>query len=69
MAKKFSRLPEVKARYGVSASTIWRWETKGIFPKRKQLGSNVVGWDDDELDAHDKSLPVGIATTRTNAAA
>ena len=64
MAKQYSRLPVVTTRYGVSAPTIWRWEKAGIFPKRKRLGPNTVAWDNDELDAHDRLLPVGIATTK-----
>jgi prophage regulatory protein len=37
-------LPEVKAMTGLSASTIWRKEKKGTFPKRYIVDQKSVGW-------------------------
>ena len=41
--------PEVRRLTGVSRITRWRWEREGQFPKRLQLGTNVVGWREDEV--------------------
>jgi prophage regulatory protein len=32
-------------------STIWRWERLGLFPKRRKLGPNRVGWVEAEVEA------------------
>jgi prophage regulatory protein len=50
---RFVREPELLSRYGVSATTIWRWEKAGRFPRRVQLGPNCNGWLESELDAWD----------------
>ncbi len=34
---------------GKSDSTVWRWERAGLFPRRRQLGPNSVGWKQDEV--------------------
>ncbi|MVZ97933.1 AlpA family phage regulatory protein [Sphingorhabdus sp. IMCC26285] len=47
---RFLRLPEVLARVGVSYNTISRWEEQGIFPKRRHLGPNSVGWLEHEVN-------------------
>ena len=36
---------------GRADSTIWRWERAGIFPKRRQIGPNSVGWAMNEVDS------------------
>ncbi|MEI6209316.1 MAG: AlpA family phage regulatory protein [Desulfuromonadales bacterium] len=38
------------AKTGLAASTQWRLESKGLFPKRKQLTVGLVCWDEDEID-------------------
>ena len=48
---RFIRLPEVLARVGVSIMTIYRWEKKGLFPKRRRLGKNSVAWVEDEIES------------------
>ena len=45
------RQPEVIRRVGVHATTIFRWEQKGLFPRRVQLGPNSVGWREPEIAA------------------
>ena len=46
------RLPRVQALTGGwSASTIYRLERAGRFPKRVQLGPNSVGWRLAEINA------------------
>jgi prophage regulatory protein len=44
MKDRYIRKPELLKAVGLSASTIWRMEKKGLFPKRKKLSSNSVAW-------------------------
>lgn len=43
------RLPEVKARTGLSRSEVYRREAIGQFPKRVSLGARSVGWPSTEI--------------------
>lgn len=45
------RLPAVKARTGLSRSTIYDQIDKGLFPAQVQLGPMSVGWSEAEVDA------------------
>jgi prophage regulatory protein len=45
------RLPEVRARTGLSRSEIYRREALGQFPKRVLLGARSVGWPSDEVQS------------------
>jgi prophage regulatory protein len=45
------RLPALQARVPVAETTFWRWEQKGLFPRRVRLGPNTVGWYEDEVQA------------------
>jgi prophage regulatory protein len=47
---RFLRRPAVTARYGLPASTLYDWISKGLFPKPVRLGARSVGWSVDELD-------------------
>lgn len=49
MAQAIIRLPEVRARTGLSRSEIYRREAIGQFPKRVALGARSVGWVADEI--------------------
>jgi len=44
------RFPEVRARTGLSRSTIWRLQQRGKFPKHRQISSNAVAWLEHEVD-------------------
>lgn len=44
MAQAIYRLPEVRARTGLSRSEIYRREALGQFPGRVSLGARSVGW-------------------------
>jgi prophage regulatory protein len=44
------RLPEVKARTGLSRSTIYSYIAKGDFPKPVPLGMRAVGWVESEIE-------------------
>jgi len=45
------RLPIVKARTGLSRSTIYQRAADGTFPKPVNLGARAVGWLEAEIDA------------------
>jgi prophage regulatory protein len=43
-AESYLRLPQVKARTGLSRTTIHRLIKAGAFPPAKSLGVRAVGW-------------------------
>jgi prophage regulatory protein len=45
------RLPAVKARTGLSRSTIYLRVSEGSFPKPVSLGARAIGWIDSEIEA------------------
>lgn len=50
MMHRILRLPAVKARTGLSRSTIYLRVTVGNFPKPVPLGDRAVGWIEAEID-------------------
>ena len=44
------RLPEVRARVGLSRSTIYERVSHGRFPRPISLGGRAVGWVESEVD-------------------
>jgi prophage regulatory protein len=51
MADSILRLPAVKARTGLSRSTIYLRVSEGRFPPPVALGARAVGWLESELEA------------------
>jgi len=51
MAHTILRLPAVKARIGLSRSTIYLRIAEGTFPRPVSLGLRAVGWLESEIDA------------------
>ena len=51
MVTRILRLPTVKARTGLSRSTIYLRISKGHFPRPVSLGGRAVGWI--EAEVHD----------------
>jgi prophage regulatory protein len=51
MAKYVLRLPVVKARTGLSRSTIYLRIAEGTFPKPVSLGDRAVGWLESEIES------------------
>lgn len=49
MTHNILRLPAVKARTGLSRSTIYLRISEGNFPKPISLGGRAVGWIDAEV--------------------
>lgn len=50
MATTILRLPAVKARTGLSRSTIYLRVSEGRFPTPISLGGRAVGWIEDEVN-------------------
>ncbi|MEO8484388.1 MAG: AlpA family phage regulatory protein [Acidobacteriota bacterium] len=48
---RFLRFPAVRARTGLSRSTIWRLERAGRFPRHRRISTNAVAWVEDEVAA------------------
>jgi prophage regulatory protein len=46
---KLLRLREVIALTSLSRMSIYRYERAGNFPRRRRLGSNSVGWLDEDV--------------------
>jgi prophage regulatory protein len=50
MPQAILRLPAVKARTGLSRSTIYLRLAEGTFPKPIALGARAVGWLQSDID-------------------
>jgi prophage regulatory protein len=59
------RLPVVKARTGLSRSTIYARIREGTFPAPVNLGKRAVAWNCESIDAW---IAVQIKRSRSNAA-
>lgn len=57
MEMEYLRENQILAMIPVDRTTIWRWEKKGDFPKRRKLGSNTVGWLKSEVQQWMKDRP------------
>jgi prophage regulatory protein len=55
------RTADVVRLTGLSKTTLWRLERRGIFPSRIRLGLNSVGWRDEEVQRWIESRPRGRA--------
>lgn len=51
------RMPEFKARIGLSRTTIYFKVKDGSLPKPVTLGGNTIAWRESEVDAWMASLP------------
>lgn len=49
MTNTILRLPEVKARTGLSRSSIYLYVQKGLFPSPVSLGPRAVGWREQDV--------------------
>ena len=61
MADRILRDAELRERVGLGRTTIWRMERAGEFPRRRQIGGNIVGWLSSEVDEWIESRPVADA--------
>lgn len=46
---RFLRFPAVRARTGLSRTTIWRLERRGDFPRHRRISRNAVAWAEHEV--------------------
>ena len=51
MQDELLRWPTVHLIAGLSRTTAWRMERSGLFPARRQIGANSVGWLRSEINA------------------
>jgi prophage regulatory protein len=43
------RMPQVRMITGLSAATIYRYISLGLFPRQVELAPNAVGWASDNI--------------------
>ncbi len=55
---RFLRTNQLIEKIGLSRSTIWRLESQGKFPKRRQIGPGAVGWLEEEVEQWMLDRPV-----------
>ncbi len=53
--QQFYRLPQLKARLGVSGSSIWAWVKKGSFPPPIKLAENTTAWHISDIESWEKA--------------
>lgn len=53
------RLREVTNRTGLSGTTIWRLERKGLFPRRRRISPGRVGWLEQDIEDYLNACPEG----------
>jgi prophage regulatory protein len=57
-ARRFWRRDAVCERYGnIPVSTLYSWMAAGHFPRPVRIGPRAVAWREEDLDAHDQTLP------------
>ena len=49
MLDRVIREPECERITGLSRTSRWRLERDGLFPKRRQISANTIGWLQSEL--------------------
>ena len=54
---RYLREKDVLRLLPIRRSTLRRWEARGQFPRRRELGPRCVGWRSDEIDAWLESRP------------
>ena len=55
---RFLRTNQLIEKIGLSRSSIWRLESQGKFPKRRQIGPGAVGWLEEEVEKWMLERPV-----------
>lgn len=63
MSKTIIRLPAVKARTGLSRSTLYLKIQQGTFPKNISLGERSTGWLENEVQEWIESRITASRTT------
>lgn len=65
MNLRLLRFAEVKAKVGLSRTTLWRLERENLFPKRKRVGKNSIAWLEHEVDQWISRRAAGIDESRS----
>lgn len=58
MKDRYIRSDELTHMTGLSLSTIYRFERNGVFPRRRVLGPNSVGWLESDINDWLTSRPI-----------
>ena len=58
MSKIFYNAVELTAAVDLSRTSVWRLETQGDFPRRRQITAKRVGWLVSEVEKWAESRPV-----------
>ncbi|TDR93794.1 helix-turn-helix transcriptional regulator [Enterovirga rhinocerotis] len=61
MQDRILRWPEVKARTGLSRTSVWREQRAGRFPPAIQISANAVGWRESDIAAWIASRTASVA--------
>jgi len=69
MTDTLLRLPQVRAKVGLSRSTIYRLVDAGKFPRPLKLSAQTVAWRASELDEWLESRPRTAPGTATGTSA
>jgi prophage regulatory protein len=64
MIMQLLRTKQVTMLTGLSRMTIYRMERDGLFPARRKLGKNSVGWLGDDISEWIRSRPSGLVSRR-----
>lgn len=65
---RFIREPECRRLTGLSRTTRWHLERRGLFPARRRLSVHAVGWLESELHAWLASRAAGVGRAPTRPA-
>ncbi len=57
MTRRVLRLKQVQAQTGLSRSTIFALQQRGIFPQSIKIGPKATGWYEDEVQNYIETRP------------
>jgi len=67
MEQVFLSYKNIQNKLGKSRSIITRWVQDGLFPKPRQIASQVVGWLQRDIDQWIDSLPLKSINPKVSA--
>ena len=63
---KILRFNQVRVLTGLSRTTLWRYEKSGTVPRRRLLGTKIIGWLSSEIEVVIKMHQSGMGQTPEN---